>query len=138
MFAKTKKGATKGQDVRNWSLDHHCHFPLFTSAVYPSRCLCTVHCYTPKSRHAIFLTSPTCRHSDKVVSLYLSVTHWGSSGSRVPPGPTKGSHQAGGSVIYKDYQRNMMSKGKLQPCARPTGRQSWEAAQTEWMYLLFM
>lgn len=55
-----------------------------------------------------------------------------------PPDPTKGRHQAGGSVIYKDYQRNMMSKGKLQPCARPTGRQSWEAAQTEWMYLLFM
>lgn len=52
--------------------------------------------------------------------------------------PTKGSHQAGGSVIYKDYQRNMMSKGKLQLCARPTGRQGWEAAQTEWMYLLFM
>lgn len=27
--------------------------------------------------------------------------------------PTKGSHQAGGSAVYKDYQRNMMSKGKL-------------------------
>lgn len=52
--------------------------------------------------------------------------------------PQKGSHQARGSVIYKDYQRNMMSKGKLQLCARPTGRQGWEAAQTEWMYLLFM
>lgn len=32
----------------------------------------------------------------------------------------------------------MMSKGKLQLCARPTGSRGWEAAQTEWMYLLFM
>lgn len=52
--------------------------------------------------------------------------------------PTKGSHQARGSAVYKDCQRSMMSKGKLRLCARPTGRQGWEAAQTEWMYLLFM
>lgn len=51
---------------------------------------------------------------------------------------TKRSHQARGSVIYKDYQRNMMSKDKLKLCARPTGRLNRKAAQTEWMYLLFM
>ena len=52
--------------------------------------------------------------------------------------PAGGTPRKKGSVIYTDYQRNMMSKGKLQLCARPTGRQGWEAAQTEWMYLLFM
>lgn len=31
-----------------------------------------------------------------------------------------------------------MSKGKLQLSARPAGRRGQEAAQTEWMYLLFM
>lgn len=51
---------------------------------------------------------------------------------------TKGRHHAWDSVIYKDYQRNMMSEGKLKLCVRPTGRQSCTAAQTEWMYLLFM
>lgn len=52
--------------------------------------------------------------------------------------PTKGRQHAWDSVIYKDYQRNMMSEGKLKLCACPTGRQSCKAAQTEWMYLLFM
>ncbi len=96
-----------------------------------------------KSRHAICLPR---QHAAVLATPTLCVLPWLTLGLKhfmFAPlfsqwYPTKGSHQARGSVIYKDYQRNMMLKGKLQLFARPTGRQGWEAAQTEWMYLLFM
>lgn len=91
----------------------------------------------PKIRHAICLTSPACRCSlCKWLTLWLMHFMFATLFSQWHP--TKGSDQAGGPVVYNDYQRNMMSKGKLQLWARPAGRQGWEAAQTERMYLLFM
>lgn len=88
-----------------------------------------------KSRHAICLPhQPAAALATQTLSIWTQALHVFSSFQPVAPH----KREARGSVIYKDYQRNMMSKGKLKLCACPTGRQGWEAAQTEWMYLLFM
>lgn len=67
-----------------------------------------------KSRHAICLP----RQPAAVLALLTLCDSLGLKHFMFAPffsrwHPTKGSHQVRGWVIYKDYQRNMMSKGKL-------------------------
>lgn len=133
------KGAAKSQNVRGCmstfivitlcSGQPRTHHYLTVLIVIKSRHALCRHFICFPLQPAAVLATQTCCDSHSVSStscLLLLFSQWP---------PTKGAR---GSVIYKDYQRNMMSKGKLQLCARPTGRQGWEAAQTEWMYLLFM
>lgn len=126
----------KAEDVRerDWIISH-C--PVISSAVDTSRyCykehVCSVITDLPPFRQRWLYVSKSDSRSGSSTSCSLLIS------SQWHPTKKKGSRQAPGSVIYTDYQRNMMSKGKLQLCARPTGRQGWEAAQTEWIYLLFM
>lgn len=130
------KGATNAQDTGCWVLDLYCHHPLFRSVMYSTCHHFSLLLVVIKNTHA---TCSNCQSTNVLATATCCILRWLTKAWVINfcfffSAPQKGVTR----LEVEDYQRNMMSKGKLHLCARPTGSQGWEAAQTEWMYLLFM